>query len=126
MPDILHLVKIQASPERVYRALTTSEGIRNWWTRDADIDDAVGGIGEFRFGAYGGSSVTKVSIEELEPSVRVRWKTVESFRPEWAGTSISFDLRPEKSGTSLLFAHRGFAQADEIYALTTTGWGTIS
>jgi uncharacterized protein YndB with AHSA1/START domain len=37
MPDIMHLVKINASPERVYQALTTPEGIRNWWTRDADL-----------------------------------------------------------------------------------------
>jgi hypothetical protein len=27
MPDIMHLVKINASPERVYHALTTAEGI---------------------------------------------------------------------------------------------------
>ena len=122
MPDILHLVKIHASPERVYQALTTTEGIRSWWTRDADLDSEIGGTGEFRFGAYGSPSLTKVSIEELKPPAHVGWKTISSFRPEWSGTSISFDLRPEGSSTALLFAHRGFAQADEIYALTTTGW----
>jgi uncharacterized protein YndB with AHSA1/START domain len=26
MPDIMHLVKINVSPERVYQALTTAEG----------------------------------------------------------------------------------------------------
>jgi uncharacterized protein YndB with AHSA1/START domain len=123
MPDMLHLIKVQASPERVYQALTTADGIRNWWTRDADLDEAVGGTGEFRFGAYGAPSATRVGIEELNPPARVSWKTISSFRPEWSGTSISFDLRPEGSNTVLLFAHRGFAQADEIYALTTTGWG---
>ncbi len=42
MPDIMHLITIRASPERVY-----DDG--NWWTRDADLDGEVGGTGEFRF-----------------------------------------------------------------------------
>jgi hypothetical protein len=31
MPDIMHLIKIHASPERVYQTLATAEGIRNWY-----------------------------------------------------------------------------------------------
>jgi uncharacterized protein YndB with AHSA1/START domain len=49
MPDIMHLVKIHASPERVSQALTTAEGSRNWWTRDAVLDSKIGGTGEFSF-----------------------------------------------------------------------------
>jgi uncharacterized protein YndB with AHSA1/START domain len=44
MPDIMHLIKIHASPERIYQALTTAEGIRNWWTRDAVLDSKIGGL----------------------------------------------------------------------------------
>jgi uncharacterized protein YndB with AHSA1/START domain len=123
MPDILHLIKIRAPIERVFQAITTADGIRNWWTREADLDEHVGGTGEFRFSAYGANQhATKVSIDELNPPTRVVWKTISSFRPEWSGTAISFDLREEGSTTVLLFAHRDFAQADEIYALTNTGW----
>jgi len=122
MPDILHLIKIRAPIERVYQAITTAEGIRNWWTRDADLDENIGGIGEFRFGAYATPSATRVSIQELSAPVRVAWKTLSSFRPEWSGTSVSFDLRQEGSNTVLLFAHRDFAQAGETFALFNTGW----
>lgn len=122
MPDIMHLIKIRVSPERIYQALTTAEGIRNWWTRDADLDSQIGGTGEFRF-SYKGTVVTKVRVEELKPPTRVVWKTISSFRPEWSGTTITFDLRSEGNDTILSFAHRGFEEADEIYALTTTGWG---
>jgi uncharacterized protein YndB with AHSA1/START domain len=121
MPAIMHLVRIGAPPERVYEALATEEGIRNWWTRDAFLDPELGGTGEFRF--HGGRSVTKVSVDELEPPLRVVWRTTSSFRPEWEGTTITFDLRAEGSDTVLSFAHRGFRQAGEVYALTTTGWG---
>ena len=122
MPDIMHLINLRVSPKRVHQALTTPEGIRNWWTRDADLDSKIGGTGEFRF-YYEGQRVTKVRVDELEPPVRVVWKVISSFRPEWEETTITFDLRVEGSDTVLSFAHRGFKQADEVYALTTTGWG---
>jgi uncharacterized protein YndB with AHSA1/START domain len=121
MADIMHLIKIGVSPELVYQALTTTEGIRNWWTRDALVDTEAGGTGEFRF--YEGQRITKMRIDELRPSARVSWRIVSSFRPEWADTTITFDLRAEGTGTVLSFAHRGFMEADEGYAMTTTGWG---
>lgn len=121
MPDIMHLIKIRVSPGRVYQALTTEEGVRNWWTRDADLDSKIGGTGEFRF--YGGKGVTNVRVDELKPPVRVGWKTISANAPGgWNGTTITFDLRAEGGDTVLSFAHRGFGQADEGYALVTTGW----
>ena len=123
MPDIMHLLKINATPERVDRALTTSEGIRNWWTRDADLDSTIGGEGEFRFSSYGGTEVTKVRVMELVSAARVAWEVTYSFRPEWAATTITFELRADKGDTMVAFAHRGFQKADDIYAMCTTGWG---
>ena len=120
MPDILHLISIGAPREAVYGALTTPEGVRAWWTRDADLAPGVGGTGNFRF--YGGKLATQVRVAELEPPVRVVWTTTSSFRPEWMGTTIVFDLRASEDGTVLAFAHRGFAEPDDIYAMTTTGW----
>ena len=105
----------------MYEALTTTEGIRNWWTRDAQLDDAIDGTGTFRF--HDGASVTTVTVKELEPPLHVMWKTAVLLPPQWAGTTIHFDLRAEKDGTAVSFAHRGFAQADDRYAQTTTGWG---
>jgi uncharacterized protein YndB with AHSA1/START domain len=121
MADIMHLVRIAAPVGRVYEALTMTEGIRNWWTRDANLDSTIGGTGTFRF--HDGADATAVTVKELEPPLHVVWKTVSSFRPEWIGTTIHFDLRAEKSDTVVSFAHRGFKEADERYAQTTTGWG---
>jgi len=125
MPDIMHLLKVEAPRERVYEVLTTAEGIRNWWTRDADLEGAVGGKGEFRFPRYGsGQYVTEVRIEELVPAQRVCWKVISSFRAPWKGTRITFDLRDENgSSTMIAFAHCGFPDADDEYAMCTTGWG---
>jgi uncharacterized protein YndB with AHSA1/START domain len=121
MPDIMHLLKIKAAPERVYTALTTPEGIRSWWTREAELDQRVGGAGVFSF--YGGRFVTRVRVDELSPPVRVRWTTESTSSPGgWEGTSIAFDLRAEDGDTVLVFAHRGFAQANDGYARINTTW----
>ena len=117
---IMHLLKIHASPEEVYQALTTSAGIRNWWTRDVAIDSTIGGQAEFGF--YQHQFVIKMGIEELEPARRVVWKTL-SGAPGWEGSTISFYLRPDGPDTVLSFAHRGFQTADEGYAGANTRWG---
>ena len=121
MPDIMHLVRIRATPESVYRALTTAEGIRNWWTRDAALDTAIGGTGTFGFRDR--RVLTTVRVDALDPPARVGWRTLTSTAPSgWEGSSITFDLRAEGDDTVLAFAHRGLACADEGYARVTTGW----
>lgn len=119
MPDIMHLITIRVSPEQVYQALATPEGIRNWWTHDAVLDSKIGGTGEFCF--YERQRVTKVGVTELVPPVRMAWRTIAS-NIGWDGTTIAFELRPEGRDTVLRLAHRGFPQADDLYARTTTGW----
>ena len=118
MPDIMHLIKIHASSERVYEAITTADGIRQWWTRDAAIEPKVGAAGEFGFN--GKRFVTKVTVEELTPVTRVRWKVANSA---WQGNDIEFNLKTDGNDTTLLFAHRGFPRADEGFASATTRWG---
>ncbi len=120
MPDIMHLLKIGVSKEKVYEALITAEGIRSWWTRDADLNEKVG---EFRFGAYGSGYSTNVRVDELAANTKVSWTVTRSFRKEWEGTKIAFDLRDDGGKTILAFSHRGFPEADDNYAMCTTGWG---
>jgi uncharacterized protein YndB with AHSA1/START domain len=118
MQDIMYLIKIHASSERVYQAITTADGIRQWWTRDAAIEPKVGAAGEFGFN--GKRFVAKITVEELNPVTRVRWKVANSA---WQGNDIEFNLKADGNDTTLLFAHRGFPRADEGYASATTRWG---
>jgi Activator of Hsp90 ATPase homolog 1-like protein len=121
MPDIMHLLNIRAAPERAYQAITTAEGVGNWWTRDTVLEPKIGGMGEFGF--YEGRVLTRVRVDELAPPVRVRWTVLSSSAPGgWQDTVITFDLRAagdphaKDAGTVLSFAHRGFKQPDEGYA----------
>ena len=82
MVDILHKVGIKSSsPEDVYRALTTLEGLSGWWTSDTHGESKVGGVLQFRFGNGG----FDMKVLELQPQKRVLWQVVEGPE-EWIGT----------------------------------------
>ena len=40
--DLIHRIGIAAPAEKIYRALTTEEGIRAWWTTDVKMDASAG------------------------------------------------------------------------------------
>ena len=121
MPDIMHQLQIDEPIERVYQAVATAEGIRNWWTRDVALESRAGGAGEFGF--YGHRFVINVRVDELVPPHRVAWSIASSGQPAFAGTTVSFDLHAQNGETTLSFAHRGFKAADGGYADATTRWG---
>lgn len=121
MPEIMHLIKIRTAQDTVYQAISTGEGIRNWWTRDAALDPSLGGAGEFGF--YGHRMVIKVKVAELVPPKRAAWDVVSSTGGGFDGTTVSFDLTSEDDITSLLFAHRGFKAGANNIASATTRWG---
>jgi hypothetical protein len=66
-----------------------------------------------------------VHADELDPPVRVGWKTLSGGGAPacWDGTRITFEMSPQRENTVLSFAHRGFANADKGFALVTSGWG---
>lgn len=123
MADILHLIKINATREKAYQAIATAQGIRNWMTRDADLDTKVGDRGELRFAD--GKRITKIEIEQLKPTTLVAWKVLSAPIPTWANTKIEFDLNAEDGGTTLRFAQRGFEQADDLFAYSATAWANF-
>jgi hypothetical protein len=47
MTDINHRVGIKATPESVYEALTTDDGLTKWWTNDISGAGEVGSAIEF-------------------------------------------------------------------------------
>jgi uncharacterized protein YndB with AHSA1/START domain len=121
MSEIMHLIKIRGAQDKVYQAVATAEGIRNWWTRDAALEPKIGGAGEFGF--YGHRLVIKVRVAELTPPAHIAWDEVSSTGGGFDGTTISFDLKSDEGITSLLFAHRGFKPGADNIASATTRWG---
>jgi len=120
MVDIVHRIGVEGgTPEAVFEALTTLEGLRGWWTTDTAGDPDVGGTIAFRF-IPGGFDMR---VEETVPGKLVRWRVAEGPE-EWRGTEITFELRQDGDYTIVLFAHRGWAEEVEFLHHCSTKWAS--
>jgi uncharacterized protein YndB with AHSA1/START domain len=104
--DILHAVEIEASPDKVYEAVSTKEGLASFWTSDCDADPEVGSVARFRFPQAPVDQ--RMRVDALEPGKRVAWMAQGDF-PLWEGTSVSWKMEPSEAGTGLLFRHSGWS-----------------
>ena len=121
MVDILHRVGVKTpTPEKVYDALTTVEGLAGWWTDDTRGNGDVGGVLQFRFPAGG----FDMEVTELRPSERVAWRVVDGPQ-EWIGTTIDWDLRQDGDYTIVLFRHQGWKEPVEFMNHCSTKWGSF-
>ena len=126
-PHYQRQLLLSATPEAVYKALATQQGLRDWWTQTCDVATAVGGKSTFRFGEH----YKVMRIETLVPGREVRWYCVEALinveafkrKDEWVGTDIVFKLTPQAGGTTLLdFEHVGLTPALECFEICERGW----
>jgi uncharacterized protein YndB with AHSA1/START domain len=125
MFDILHRVGMKASPDKVYQALATPEGVAGWWTIDTTGDRKAGGMITFRFTDSGREiGGFDMKILELRPDTRVVWEVVKGPE-EWVGTTISFDLKKADDFTIVLFKHEGWKEPVEFMYHCSTKWGTF-
>jgi uncharacterized protein YndB with AHSA1/START domain len=120
MADILHRVGIQSSPDDVYAALTTREGLAAWWTNDTQAENKVGGTLKFRFPAGG----FDMRVLELRPGKRVLWQVIEG-PPDWVGTKISWELKQDADYTIVLFKHQDWREPVEFMHHCSTKWGSF-
>jgi uncharacterized protein YndB with AHSA1/START domain len=121
MADILHRIGItSSSPDEVYAALTTLEGLSGWWARDTTGQTAAGGVIAFRFGPGG----FDMKVVELVPGKKVLWEVVDG-PAEWIGTEVSFELSQAGEFTIVLFEHRGWAEPVEFMYHCSTKWAVF-
>jgi uncharacterized protein YndB with AHSA1/START domain len=116
MHDILHRVGIDCSPEIVFQALTTVDGLQHWWTTETTGDPKLGGVIDFGF--------CRMKVVEQKPGELVRWECV-SGPDEWLGTKVTFRLRYKEDQTYVLFEHAGWKEPVEFMHHCSTKWATF-
>ncbi|GAA3382038.1 SRPBCC family protein [Cryptosporangium minutisporangium] len=119
MVDILHRVGMKdGTPEKVYDALTTVDGLAAWWTDDTKGTTDVGGVLEFRFPPGG----FDMEVIELRPREGVTWRVV-GGPDEWIGTTVDWEIRQDGDYTIVLFKHQGWKEPVEFMHHCSTKWG---
>ena len=118
MASIKHLFHINASKEKVFEAISTIEGLKNWWTVQTAGSPEVGGIIEFRFGEF----ENDMKVLELKPNESLTWECVASA-PDWVGTKFTFNLDTNDGKTRVRFEQSGWKETGDFYAACCFSWG---
>ncbi len=118
MVYIKHKLTLKATADKVFDALTTQEGLQNWWAKQTVAKPAIGFVNEFTFG----SVKNEMEITRLTPGREVAWKVLASS-DEWVNTTLSFQLETKEDKTILRFTHDGWKSATDFYAECNYAWG---
>jgi len=112
---------IDAAASTVFRAISTSEGVRGWFTAKADIGEGVGAVHRLTFPEM--PAPWELRVDEEESPSRLRLSVLVG-PPQWEGTSMTYEIvdRPE-GGVVVNFDHVGFATVDGVRHWTI-GWAT--
>jgi uncharacterized protein YndB with AHSA1/START domain len=118
MPDIVHELRVLASPDRVFDVISTPDGLDRWWTLRSSGEPRRGATFELRFGPdYDWRAV----VRRYEPDEHFELEMTEAH-PDWLGTRLQFDLRPADEGTQLKFTHVGWPADNEHYRVSCYCW----
>lgn len=120
MAEIKMNVAIKAVPEKIYKVLTTQEGLSNWWARETSAKPQVGFVNVFTFGK---KYRNEMKVTNLIPNKRVEWECINSIE-EWIGTTISFDLEEKDGKTILRFTQSGWREVTDTFAGCTYDWAS--
>jgi uncharacterized protein YndB with AHSA1/START domain len=117
MAEIKLNLVIKATPEKIYEAITTQEGLANWWAKRTVAKPDVGFVNQFTFGNY----QKEIEVTKLIPNKTVEWKCISAIE-EWIGTDISFDIEKKDERTILRFTHAGWKAITDTYGVCTYDW----
>ncbi len=117
MAEIAHLVRIHATPEKVYQRIASTTGIAEWFTEASSPEYCKGGTLELRFGD---ERVSFVISELTEPS-RIVWHCT---TPEnsWFNTDIAFEFVAQGDHTLVRFDHLGWPEVSDRFRDCSMSW----
>jgi uncharacterized protein YndB with AHSA1/START domain len=117
--DYQYSVTLTASPDVVFEALTTAEGLAGWWT-PVTGDGGTGGELTFSFGP---AAQAVMRVDAAERGTGVRWTNLACHVEDWVGTTVHFDIAARPTGgTELRFRHAGLTPRLECYRDCENGW----
>jgi uncharacterized protein YndB with AHSA1/START domain len=121
MADMLHEIRVAASPKAVLDALSAQEGLRGWWTADSVAEPKLGTLAEFGFGNR--AILFRMKIVKLTAE-KIVWECLGDVE-EWRGTSSIWNIQPAEGGTAVRFTHAGWKSVDGWFAPCNSTWGEL-
>ncbi len=118
--DYQTTVRVKASPDVLFDALTTLTGLGAWWNPATGSGETGG---ELRF-IMNAPQPLVIHVDEATRPTLVRWTVTDCpFLPDWIGTKPRFTITPVDGDTSELhFRHQGLNQELECIDMCTRSW----
>ena len=116
--SIVQEIRIGAGAAAVWEALSTAQGLEQWFPLRAEVEPGEGGS---IFLSWGEGAEGRAAITAWEAGKRMRWEE----RSGDVAMVVDFLLEPAGEGTLLRLVHSGFgssAEFDEQYHQTAGGW----
>jgi len=118
MPDIFQDFRIKAPSAKVFAAISTPEGLDQWWTKKSKGRPREGAEYELWFGPQYDwrAKVSKCapnSVFELE---------ITSADADWLGTKVGFQLEEKQETTTAHFHHIGWPAENDHWRISCYCW----
>jgi uncharacterized protein YndB with AHSA1/START domain len=115
---------LDASPERVFRALTDADELSRWWTTRADSDPRTGGSFSYTWEFEQDTDRNHTrdgTYLDVTPNEHVSY----DWSMPLANTVVDFRLEPSGNATRLRLVHSGWGSGgdwDPSYEMHESGW----
>jgi uncharacterized protein YndB with AHSA1/START domain len=140
MATIHHQIAVAVPVAKVYKAISTSEGIGTWWDKQTATETPDGLVLSHNPGP--GHGEVQLRVVELVPNQRVEWECI-SMHPTtspasaWTGTRFVFELTEGESparrflcpnaarATTVDFRQSGYDETSEFAGFNNLAWGMV-
>ncbi len=123
--DIQHKLKINASADTIYKAVSTQKGITAWWSKDCSVGENIGEPSNLKFDKQGNIVEMGFKTIALEPNTLVKWQCVANPNPAWINTEVITQISSSEIGCNVVFTHGGFDEkwkGQDPFEMTKQGW----
>ena len=118
MADIVHDFPIKATAQRVFRGISTPEGLDTWWTKKSAGIPALGNEYALWFGPdYDWRAVVSRCVPGKEFELRMT-----RAQEDWSPTRVGFDLEEKNGVTQVRFHHLGWPEPNEHFRISCYCW----
>ena len=122
MATLAHKVTIHTPQDQVFKALSTIEGLKSWFT--PKIEGKVGKSHEAVF-SFADEKPFHWKFIEVEPNSLVRWKCTEGPGAA-AGTSVTFRVSNKGGNQTVVECdHEDWPEGDRAFKTCNTFWGIL-
>jgi uncharacterized protein YndB with AHSA1/START domain len=118
MPDIVLDLPIRAPLAEVLRAVSTPEGLDQWWTDRSEGTPTTGS--PFRL-CFGPEYDWRAVVRTFDAAGAFELEITEA-EADWTGTRIGFSLSAVEGVTHVSFRHTGWSAVNEHYRVSCYCW----